>query len=83
MAVTRRQQSNQGGDGLTVRADWQPGARTLAWDALWQRILADVLSELVAQESAGRSPGSGPDAARLARGDRAAANGRGPAGREE
>ncbi len=28
---------------LKVAAEWAPGPRTSAWDALWRRILADVI----------------------------------------
>jgi hypothetical protein len=27
---------------IGVKAEWQPGARTTAWDALWRQILADL-----------------------------------------
>jgi hypothetical protein len=30
---------------VDLSADWRVGPRTSAWDALWRRILADVLSE--------------------------------------
>jgi hypothetical protein len=32
--------------GITVTAKWCVGGRTPAWDALWLRILAEVLPEV-------------------------------------
>ena len=29
--------------GMTVRADWQKGMRTRAWDELWAKLLEQVL----------------------------------------
>jgi hypothetical protein len=83
MTVTRRQQVNPIGDGLPVHADWQSGARTLAWDALWQRILAEVLPKLVEQDSLEPSSESGQATAQLPRGGHPFAGEHGPACEEE
>jgi|TARA_Y100000310_G_scaffold112409_1_gene110892 hypothetical protein len=36
----------QPADDHSMTAEWRSGPRTPAWDELWRRILADVLSEI-------------------------------------
>ena len=31
---------------LKVAVEWTPGARTIAWEELWRRILIDVFQEM-------------------------------------
>jgi hypothetical protein len=68
MAVTSSHKSKRGDQGLAVHVEWRLGPRTPNWEALWARVLADVLPQLA--ELSGAAPQNGwPGDEQAVRGD--------------
>src|SRR5947209_1745125 len=55
MDPTRNRQDRRIKEQPAVHADWHYGLRTAAWDALWQRILVDVMPQIAERPGASTS----------------------------